>query len=74
MIWFEIVAGNNGNDYEEEFQDFTSLRKALAYAKKLKNPYVRVDKFEGYEIGDGDYIDTVYEKGANIPQTKRCGF
>ena len=70
MIWFEIVEGKNVNDYDNA-GDFKSLPKALAYAKKSKHPYVRIDKFEGDEMFDGDYVDTVFEKGLNIPATAR---
>jgi len=61
MIWYEIVEGKHGNDYDNA-GDYTSLSKALSYAKKSKYPYVRVDKFDGEEMYDGDYLDTVFEK------------
>lgn len=69
--WYEIVCGENGNKYDND-GDFLSLGKALARAKKIKFPYVRVDKFEGDAAHkDGDYVATVYEKGASIPKTVR---
>lgn len=61
MIWFEVVEGKHSNDYDSA-GDFKTLSKAMACAKKSKWPYVRVDKFDGDEMFDGDYVDTVYEK------------
>lgn len=74
MIWYEIVEGNNANDYDDA-GDYGSMAKALRVAKKSKWPYVRVDKYEGEwskEAGyDGDYVETIYEKGRGIPSTVR---
>ena len=68
MIWYEMVEGEHGNDYEN-VGDYRSLAKALKIAKKSKQPYVRVDKFVGEWSKDGgydgDYFDTVYEKFPN---------
>lgn len=67
MVWYEIVAGKYGNDYDNYGNNYRSLDKALRVAKQLEEyAYVRVDKHEGdySKLGgyDGDYIDTVFEK------------
>ena len=70
MIWYEVLEGKHGNDYEQLEKEFIKESSALKYANQSKYPYVRIDKFQGSysKLGgyDGDYVDSIYEKGGLI--------
>ncbi len=61
-IWYEVVAGKHVNDYDT-IGNYLSLNKAYRVASKLKDTYIRIDKYVGnFKLRDGDYCATIYEK------------
>lgn len=63
MIWYQVHAyTSTDNDHDiETFYEGRSLKKAYKEFEKSKKyyPMVRIDEWQGDEIGDGDYTRDV---------------